>query len=86
MPAGAEPMDAFVMRVAQAWEELCNAQQGRHVLMVCHAGVIRAVLGVVLGMTPEKLFRIQVDYASISRITIVPAQPPTLVFHGGKLP
>jgi alpha-ribazole phosphatase len=86
MPAGAEPMDAFVTRVAHAWEELCSAQQGRHVLMVCHAGVIRAVLGIVLGMTPEKLFRIQVDYASISRITIAPAQLPTLVFHGGKLP
>jgi alpha-ribazole phosphatase len=86
MPAGAEPMDAFVTRVAHAWEELCSAQQGRHVLMVCHACVIRAVLGIVLGMTPEKLFRIQVDYASISRITIAPAQLPTLVFHGGKLP
>ncbi len=86
MPAGAEPMEEFVARVARGWEALLADQQGSHVLMVCHAGVIRAVLGLVLGMTPENLFRIQIDYASVSRIKIADDQPPSLVFHGGKLP
>ncbi len=86
MPAGAEPIAAFMARVARAWEDLLSAQRGRRVLVVCHAGVIRAALGAVLGMTPERLFRIQVEYASISRITVAPDQPPTLVFHGGGLP
>lgn len=86
MPAGAEPMAEFVARVAQSWESLLSAQQGRQVLLVCHAGVIRAVLGVVLGITPQNLFRIQIDYASLSRLKIVNDQPPSLVFHGGRLP
>jgi alpha-ribazole phosphatase len=86
MPAGAEPMADFVARVVQAWESMLDAHHGRHVLLVCHAGVIRAVLGEVLGITPKNLFRIQIDYASRSRFKIVDDQPPSLVFHGGKLP
>jgi len=86
MPAGAEPMSEFVARVVQGWEDLLAAQQGRRVLVVCHAGVIRAVLGEILGMTPERLFRIQIDYASVSRLRIADNQPPSLVFHGAGLP
>ncbi len=86
MPDGAESMGEFVARVTQAWESLLSAQQGRHVLLVCHAGVIRAVLGLVLGISPQNLLRIQIDYASLSRIKIGNDQPPALVFHGGSLP
>ena len=86
MPAGAESMADFVARVARTWESLLGAQRGRHVLLVCHAGVIRAVLGTVLGITPKNLFRVQIDYASLSRFEVVNGQAPTLVFHGGKLP
>jgi alpha-ribazole phosphatase len=85
MPAGAESMAEFVARVAQTWESLLKTQQGRHVLLICHAGVIRAVLSLVLGITPKNLFRIQIDYASLSRFKIVAGQAPTLLFHGGKL-
>jgi len=86
MPPGAEPVAAFMARVAQAWEALLAARQGRHVLVVCHAGVIRAVLAAVLGMTPEKLFRIQIGYASLSRFSVTGDQPTTLVSHDGGLP
>ena len=86
MPAGAESMAEFVARVARTWESLLGAQRGRHVLLVCHAGVIRAVLSRVLGITPKNLFRVQIDYASLSRFKIVNGQEPTLVFHGVKLP
>lgn len=86
MPAGAESMAEFVARVAQTWESLLKIRQGRHVLLVCHAGVIRAVLSLVLGITPKNLFRIQIEYASLSRIKIVAGQGPTLLFHGDKLP
>ena len=85
MPPGAESMAEFVARVARAWESLLNAQQGSHVLLVCHAGVIRAVLCRVLGITPKMLFRVQIDYASLSRFKIVAGQPPVLVSHGRTL-
>jgi alpha-ribazole phosphatase/probable phosphoglycerate mutase len=44
-PAGAEPLAMFQARVAGAWQELIERHQGRQVLLVGHAGVIRAVLG-----------------------------------------
>ncbi|MEJ2565799.1 MAG: histidine phosphatase family protein [Gammaproteobacteria bacterium] len=86
MPAGAESMAEFVARVTQAWEAMLAAQQGRHILLVCHAGVIRAVLSAVLGIKPRNLFRVQIDYGCLSRFTVDKAGPPTLVFHGGSLP
>ena len=86
MPVGAESMADFVQRVVQAWMSLLLDQQGRHILLVCHAGVIRAVLGEVLGIAPKNLFCIQIEYASLSRIKVVHGQPPGLVFHGSKLP
>lgn len=85
MPAGAEPMAEFVARVARSWETLLETQRGRHVLLVCHAGVIRAVLATVLGITPKNLFRVQIDYASLSRFKVVNDRAPTLIFHGGRL-
>jgi alpha-ribazole phosphatase len=86
MPPGSEPMSRFVARVADGWENLLSEQQGRHVLVICHAGVIRAVLCHVLGAPPERLFRIQIDYAAVTRFLAVADQPPNLVFHGSKLP
>ena len=86
MPAGAESMAEFVARVTQAWGALLAAQRGRHILLVCHAGVIRAVLNSVLGITPKNLFRVQIGYASLSRFSVDNDGPPTLVFHGARLP
>lgn len=85
MPEGAEPVTDFVARVAQGWRDVLAAQQGRRVLVVCHAGVIRAVLGLVLGAAPEHLFHVQVDYAGLTRIEVREGRMPRLVFHGGRL-
>lgn len=83
MPPGAEPMAVFMERVARAWEALLTAQRGRRVLVVCHAGVVRAVLARVLGVTPERLFRIHIGYAARTRLVVHGGMPPTLVFHEG---
>lgn len=86
MPPGAEPMAKFVARVAQGWGTMLDELRGQHILVLCHAGVIRAVFCHVLGAPPDKLFRIQIDYASLSRFQVVDDQPPALIFHGSKLP
>jgi broad specificity phosphatase PhoE len=83
MPPGAEPMAAFMERVARAWDGLLAGQRGRRVLVVCHAGVVRAVLAAVLGVTPERLFRIHIGYGARTRLVAVGDHPPTLVFHEG---
>lgn len=85
MPPGAECVDAFVARIGEAWRALLDEHVGRRVLVVCHAGTIRAVLGHVLGAPPSHLFRVQVEYASLTRIERRPPRAPVLVGHAAPL-
>jgi alpha-ribazole phosphatase/probable phosphoglycerate mutase len=66
-PAGAEPLLAFGERVARAFEHLAREHAGRHLLVVAHAGVIRATLGHVLQAPPGNWYRTAVDNAALSR-------------------
>ena len=66
-PAGAEPLEAFGERVAQVFEQLARVHAGQHLLVVAHAGVIRATLGHVLQAPPVCWYRAAVDNASLSR-------------------
>lgn len=83
-PDGAEPLNVFHQRVAAAWSEIVAANPGRRVLVVGHAGITRLVMTLVLGSPLDRLFRIQVGNAEISRIRIQPGPVswPSLVFHG----
>ncbi len=85
MPPGAEPVPDFISRVAAAWRDVLEAYAGRRVLVVCHAGVIRAMLATVLGLAPENLFRAQVEYASITRFEAAARRAPSLISHAAAL-
>ncbi len=65
-PAGAEPLDAFGARVRTVYQRLCRRAEG-HLLLVVHAGVIRALVGHVLQAPPAAWYRVQVDNAGITR-------------------
>ena len=85
-PAGAEALQAFYERVAQTLESLVHRHAGKHLLVVCHAGVIRMALAWALGMPLGNAYRIQVANASITRLQMeMTARGPRarLVFHGG---
>ncbi len=84
-PEGAEPLDAFTRRVVAGWEDWVAAHGGEHTLMVVHAGVIRAVLGHILGIPYLSYYRIAVDNAGITRVRLDPERPPQVLFHGGCL-
>lgn len=87
-PPGAETIADFYQRVSLAWQELAVRHDGQHLLVVCHAGVIRMILAHVLGMPAANAYRIQVGSAAISRITIERRgadSHATLVFHDGSL-
>jgi alpha-ribazole phosphatase len=87
-PEGAEPLTAFRDRVTATWTEMHARFRGKHVLIVCHGGVIRMLLRHTLDMPLERLFRIQVPYASLSRIVVSGqgAQAlPRLAFHCAHL-
>jgi broad specificity phosphatase PhoE len=66
-PAGAEPLDSFGARVAAVFEQLVGEHAGQHLLVVCHAGVIRATLGHVLRAPAVNWYRAEVANAAVSR-------------------
>lgn len=87
-PPGAESLTAFRERVLAAWRDLIEVHAGKHVLVVGHAGVVRMVLHHVLGTPLDRLFRIDVANAGITRVRVEGdgAQAlPVLVFHGAAL-
>jgi alpha-ribazole phosphatase/probable phosphoglycerate mutase len=84
-PQGAEDLNAFISRVSTAWRQIVEKHSGEHLLIVCHAGVVRAIIADVLKLPIDSLFRLQVDNAAISRIHIDDERPPTLVFHNSHL-
>lgn len=83
-PEGAEPLHDFFNRVAEAVDDLHSRHAGGHVLVVCHAGVIRMVMAAALGVDPHNVYRIKVDTASLTRIALHREGDevlPNLVFH-----
>jgi alpha-ribazole phosphatase/probable phosphoglycerate mutase len=87
-PPGAEPLHEFRDRVLAAWNELLERHAGRHVLVVAHAGVIRMVIRHVLDVPLERMYRIHVGNASVTRVQINGdghAVSPRLMFHDGRL-
>jgi probable phosphoglycerate mutase len=66
-PAGSEPLEAFGERVAAALTEAMQQYPGEHLLVVAHAGVIRAALGFVLQAEPAAWYRTRIDNAAFTR-------------------
>jgi alpha-ribazole phosphatase/probable phosphoglycerate mutase len=84
-PPGAEPMEQFYKRVAAALEEIVVCHRDEHLLIVCHAGVIRMALAYTLGIPLGHAYRIEVASAALTRLAIGHGAAPRLVFHDGQL-
>lgn len=67
-PPGAEPLEDFYTRVTESYTRAVDTARGEHVLIVTHAGVIRAVVASVLGTSLQGMYRIRVRNAGITRI------------------
>lgn len=87
-PAGAEALEAFRARVGEALDDLLAAHSGEHVLLVCHAGVIRMALAWALHIPLACAYRIEVATASLTRLRFdTDTADASLVFHGAlRLP
>jgi alpha-ribazole phosphatase/probable phosphoglycerate mutase len=81
-PMGAEPLDAFMARVGEAFTELLARYAGEAVLVVAHAGVIRAILANALDIPPASMYRIHVPNAGISQLRTDRIRGINLVSHG----
>jgi probable phosphoglycerate mutase len=67
-PPGAEPLEALISRVGKAYDELIDTRPGKHLLLVVHAGVMRALAGRVLLADLGRSYRLRIDYAGLVRI------------------
>jgi alpha-ribazole phosphatase len=67
-PPHGEPLEAFVARVGAAYDRLVSVHPGRHLLLVSHAGVMRALVGRFLQADPASWWRLRIDYARLVRV------------------
>lgn len=67
-PPGGERLEALQARVARAYRRQLAAYPGRRLLIVCHAGVSRGLIGEMLAADPLHWYRIRIDYAGVTRI------------------
>lgn len=67
-PDGAEPLDDFFQRITSKFDDVVQQYKGQHVLIVGHAGVLRAIVAYVLKSEPGGMYRIKVNNAGISRV------------------
>jgi probable phosphoglycerate mutase len=66
-PEGAEPLQAFCDRVQRALERIWEAGDGP-VLVVAHAGVLRAAAAQALGLPLPSMYRLRIAYAGWARL------------------
>jgi alpha-ribazole phosphatase/probable phosphoglycerate mutase len=86
-PDGAEGLAEFRSRIVAAVNDILNRHAGKHILVICHAGTIRMVMGHILGIPLSNLFRIKVANAGITRIEYAEQGEEflgQLVFHCGS--
>jgi probable phosphoglycerate mutase len=67
-PPGAEPLGDFIRRTIASFKQLTDQYSGEHLLIVCHAGVIRSIIAYIVHAEPLGMYKIKVDNAGISRI------------------
>jgi len=81
-PPGAESLDDFVTRVRAGFNAVLTAYPGQSVLVVAHAGVIRAILSRVLSMPSQAMYRINVANGGMTRLVTARERTVNLVSHG----
>ena len=67
-PANAEPLELFTPRINEVFGEVLTQYQGKHVLLVSHLAVTRAIIGIVLGMPLASQQLIDMPFAGMLRI------------------
>ena len=79
-PYGAEPLETFAERVWDAYQDTINRHHGQHVLMVAHAGVIRAISSKILGMSLDDVYsKLKIEYAAVASTRVTDQGEPVMV-------
>ena len=85
-PEGAESLEDFSARVWAAYQDIVKEYQGKHILIVAHAGVVRAITANVLSMRLDDAYsRLKVEYgAVVSTLIEKPGAAPKLYIAGNR--
>ena len=83
-PPGAEPLVDFTARVRTGLDEMLENFAGQSILVVAHAGVIRAILAYALGIPEAVMYRIKVRNAGISRLRTSRERGFSFISHGNR--
>jgi alpha-ribazole phosphatase len=67
-PPNGESFTELCSRVSDFWGEIIAAAPSEQILLITHAGVIRAVLANVLQLPPVNAFKIRVDAGSVHKL------------------
>lgn len=84
-PRGAEPLNSFSQRVWGAYQSIQEQHQGKHVLVVAHAGVARAITANILQISLDDVYsRLKIDYGAIIHSAVDEGLPPKLLIQGPR--
>jgi alpha-ribazole phosphatase len=72
---GGETYPQLQARVIPKFEEIVARHPNDQIVMVCHGGVNRVILGHLLGIPIDKIFRIHQDYAALNVIQYYDQEP-----------
>lgn len=79
-PEGAERLRAFYLRVSGAWDDIVADAKQERLLLVVHAGVMRAVVTHVLKAPLLSMYRMQIPSAGMVSVRFDEEYPPRLLF------
>jgi len=68
-PPNGESFATLQQRVIKFINQLKNQHQGDNILIITHAGVIRAMLALALNLPLSEVFKFQLDYGSVTQLT-----------------
>ncbi len=72
---GGETYSQLQARVIPKFEEIVASHTNDQIVMVCHGGVNRVILGHLLGIPIDKIFRVHQDYAALNIIQFYDQEP-----------
>lgn len=87
-PPQGENLLVFEKRILKGWSNILTQYQGKHVLIISHAGTMRIILCHILGMPLSEIFKLDIALAKVSRIKVEYADGESwaqLIFHGSEL-
>ncbi|MEH6358083.1 MAG: histidine phosphatase family protein [Pseudomonadales bacterium] len=82
-PPNGESMQMVQGRLLSAWQQVLDEHSGEHLLLIQHGGTIRILLAELLQMPLASVTRLEIHYASLSRIQVYETETepfPKLVF------